>query len=157
MGKSLGQLGTPKVRPVDTFDWFDETGIAIGNASDLLLLAFLEEAKAIDEDNVADGLTLLQQFFHSVVAPEDFERFWAESIRQHQTSEDLMALMMTLVEGVTGFPTGRRSGSTPGRRSTGRKSKGGSRSPVVHRLERQGRGDLALAVRQHERALRSAG
>ena len=155
---SLGQLGTPKIRPVETFDWFDEAGITIGNVSSLVLVDFLDRAEAIPETEQKQALTLIREAFTSIVAEEDFPRFWAESIRQKQEADDLMRLMMKLIEALgQGRPTKRQSGSRPGLPSTGLKSKVGSSSRKVRdRLERGGRADLALAVRVVEDGRKSA-
>ena len=154
MSRSLGELGVPKVRAVESFTWFGEE-IRIGNVSDLLLIDFLNQAITVQQDDVVAGLALIRQAFESMVAPEDFDRFWAICVREQQDTTDLMALMVALVEGVTARPTKRRSGSSPGRRKGTAKSKRGSSSPamavppVVRRLERQGRPELALMVSEH--------
>ena len=159
MSRSLGELGVPKVRAVESFTWFGEE-IGIGNVSDLLMVDFLGRASAIDESDVVAGLALIREAFTQMVAPGDFDRFWKICLREKQDTKDMMRLMQQLVEGLTGRPTKRRSGSSPGRRDGKTKSKRGSSSraippaTVVRRLERQGRPELALMVDEH---LRSTG
>jgi len=174
---SLGELGKPKIREVDTFTWFGPCSAAcasdtapdgfahtwtagcaeirIGDVSDLLLIDFLMRAQTIDEKDMVAAANATQEMFRQIVAETDFERWWSTALRNRQGVEDLLYLLNTLVEGVTGYPTQRRPDSSPGRRGTGRKSRGGSSSPgmsVVRRLERQGRGDLALGVLEHQRS-----
>lgn len=148
MASSLGQLGQPKVAPVDTFDWFEEEDITIGNVSSLVLIDFMDRAKLVSQDDVAQGLAVLRDAFRSIVAPRDFDRFWTASIANRQEADDLMALMTTLIELRSTRPTRRRSGSRSGPARTAGKSKAGSVSRKVQdRLERGGRADLAIAVR----------
>lgn len=157
MARSLGELGQKKERHADTFTWFGQE-IRIGNVSDLVLIDFMQKAQGVNEKDIEAGLALVHQAFGQMIHPDDFDEFWAISLREQQDSTDLMQLMQTLIEGVTGRPTKRRSDSSAGRRKGGKKSKRGSSSPdmppVVRRLERQGRPELALMVQDR---LRSTG
>lgn len=151
--KSLGQLGgKPKADERDTFDWFDETALGLGNVSSLVMMDFVKRAGSIQEDDARAAFALLDEAFRQIVIPEDFDRFWAESLRQRQEATDLMALMNRIIEARSERPTRRRPGSLSGRRSTATKSPVGSGSHKVSRkaqdrLERLGRADLAVAVR----------
>jgi hypothetical protein len=158
MGGSLGELGVKKVARADSFGWFGEE-MTIGNVSELVLLDFLDAARQVDEKDLVRSLEVIRDGFRVIVAPEDFPRFWEICIREKQGTHDLMTLMTQLIEGTTGVPTKRRSGSSHGRRDTKQKSKAGSSSgatrpklaavprKVMDRFERHGRADLAIAVR----------
>lgn len=156
-GRSLGELGVKKVAEADTFGWFGEE-MRIGNVSELLMIDFLDEASRIEETDKVAAMKLMRDAFRSIVDEADYARWWEISLREKQTVEDLMYLMKALVEGSTGLPIKRRSGSSRGRRDIKAKSRGGSSSPgtrsakpvarkVMDRMERTGRADLAIAIR----------
>lgn len=166
---SLGEMGKAKTREVESFTWFGPCGaqcvqagaaadqvhtfsagcaeIRLGSTTELILMRFLDQADAIDQRNTRVAMQLLGDVFRNMVTPEDYDRFMTISIRENQDTTDLMGLMKLLIEGVTGRPIKRRSGSSPGRRDAKTKSSRDSSSRVMHRLERSGRPDLAIAVR----------
>jgi hypothetical protein len=151
MGRHLGRLGKARAARTDTFDYFDLEGVRVHpDLTDLLLFDFMLKADAIDESDEKAAMAATRGLFESLVHPEDFAAFWAASLTNRQTVTDLMATVSTLIEGLTDRPTVRRSDSSRGRRKTERKSRGGSSSRVIRRLEIAGRPDLALVALQAE-------
>lgn len=148
----LGELGKPKDLTPDTFGWFGHT-IRVGPSfTNLRLIDFMDEAGAIDEEDMIAGMKAMRDFLHLLVDEEDWDTFWAASLDNGQTVEDLIELTQALTAREANRPTRRRSDSSAGRRKTGGKSKGDSSSPVTLRLARQGRPDLAIAAEMAQTA-----
>lgn len=154
MGRHLGNIGTARPVHDETFNFLDEPDVRVHpDLSNLLLVDFMIAAEKIDADDDPQGATkMTRDLFTGLVHPDDFDRFWAAARRGRQQVKDLMVVAFTLMEELSERPTKRRSTSSTGRRTTGQKSRGDSSSRVIQRLERQGRPDLAVIVRDAQRA-----
>jgi hypothetical protein len=107
---------------------------------------FMDMAASIEgvEDTRAFGA--VRAFVRTILHPEDFNTWW-RLVRTHR--QDITAQMefaKWVLEQVTGHPTERLSGSVDGQPPTGPNSTGDVSLRVQHRLEDQGRADLALVV-----------
>lgn len=153
MGRHLGKIGKARAEHTETFDFIDEADIRVHpDLTNLLLVDFMFKAKNVDADNVEESMDTLQNLFGNLVHPDDYDRFWAAAIRGRQQVVDLMGVVYHLLEELSERPTKRRSASSPGRRKTGAGSKANSYLRVIHRLEDEGRPDLAVMVRDAQRA-----
>ena len=145
---SLGTLGVAKPAIDLDFDWFGHTVRVAEYASDLVELEFLTAAGKIsveDTDNAAAGLGVtvagasaaVEAVLGSIrrlIHPEDWQTFWDAAIAHGQQLEDLLAVQKAITEAIAEFPTGLRSGSTPGPQSVPSSSAAGSSSPALTQL-----------------------
>lgn len=145
----LGSFGVARDTAAHDFDYFGATIRTNPAATDLALTDFMERATHIDEKDPA-VVTVIKDFMRDLIHAEDFDEFWRLARRHGQTNEDLLAVQKAVVSAIIGRPTGRPSASSGGRKSTRAKSKAGSSSRVINRLE--GRPDLQLAVVAAEEA-----
>lgn len=146
----LGDFGTQRPPADDEFGYFGHTIRVHPDFSDVVFLeSFAESAAAVDVGQVEAVNTMMRTLIH----PEDFEQFWKLVRANRQQTEDLATLAMDIMESITDRPTERPSDSSDGPRSTDENSPVVSSSPVVRRLESQGRPDLALMVVQTQEHL----
>lgn len=126
----IGDLG--QVRNADdvvvTFGYFGDRLRANPNASDLAFIEFLDKAENLDKVNEVEAVRLVLDYLREQIHADDWDRFWALSKANHQTSQDLMILSHQIQGAMSGFPTGQPSVSRAGRRATARKSGDASRS-----------------------------
>jgi hypothetical protein len=164
---NLGNLGVER-EPIDMeFGWFGQTIRVHPDASDMEFTAWLEDVAGVnfDPDDPADldpstgkdAVVALMRFMRGQIHPDDFDMFWKTAQAHRQTTLDLMAVSMRIVEAVSGFPTGQPSGSSHGPDGTPPRSPDVSRSAPDSRRDRavttaleytKGRPDLQLAIVQ---------
>ena len=120
------------------------------------VLRFASLAAAGADETDPRALAAIEAILEKAVRPEDRERFDDACDDAELSFEDLMAIVVKIIEDVAGNPTSERSDSSSGPLSTSGPSVGGSSSPVIARLEAQGRPDLALIVDQAQRSRVSA-
>ncbi len=154
---SLGDFGTPREAHVDSFGYFGDTIQVHPDLSDLSLIDFAFMGEGLGEESSgSDAIKAVMVMLRSLVAVEDFDRFWSLAKQNRQTIEDLTALAESLIVAVTQRPTERPSSSSAGQPSTEANSEVDSFSPVVSRLVDKGRPDLALMVARSEEFMASA-
>lgn len=115
------------------------------SASELEFIDFMEEYGELDEDD-PKGFRATKDLLRSFIHPDDFDTFWTTAKRQRQSVEQLILVIKTVVEKLSGRPTGLPSGSAGGRASIAPKSEDDSSSAVIHSLVDKGRPDLANMV-----------
>jgi hypothetical protein len=149
MARTLGSFGTPHdVLDVD-FDYFGTMVRVNPGLSDLSLLDIMARVAEFDEKTPAPFVVAaIEDLQRSIIHEDDRDAFKAASRANRQSLEDLIDLAQALIAAVTEVPTERPSSSSDGPTSTGQSSVVVSSSPVVQRLEEQGRPDLALVVVQ---------
>lgn len=104
------------------------------------------------DDKSLEGMAAVNGLLDQCVRPEDTERFDALCDKHGASIEDLLEFFGSVLEVVTDRPTSQPSVSSDGLRTIEPKSTGDSYSPVIARLENQGRPDLALMVTQAREA-----
>lgn len=152
----LGDFGTSRPAHEAEFGYFGHTIRVHPNLSDLALIEFMESAVAIDSMDGADAMVAVSRMLRSLVHPDDWSTFWDAARANRQQIDDMTGLAEKLIESLTDRPTERPSDSSDGPPSTDEKSPVVSSSPVVRRLEQQGRPDLALMVVKTQEHLASA-
>ena len=104
----------------------------------------------VDEMEALDAtLSLLEQCVH----PDDWDRFERVTTEQGVDSEGYMTFAGQVMSLLAGRPTGRSSDSSGGPQTIEPSSTADSSSPVISRLNDQGRPDLALLVRKRQESL----
>lgn len=146
MTATLGNFGTPREARTETFGYFGVEIRVHPDTSDLALLEFAELGSGLEEKSGQDALDAVNVVLRNIVHPDDFEEFWKLARKNRQTMDDMTDLAMAVIEAVTDLPTELPSDSSDGQSSTDTKSEVDSSSPVVRRLEKKGRPDLALMV-----------
>jgi hypothetical protein len=160
MGRDLGELGVPREQQdePDTFLWFGHRFRVHPHFSDLRIVDFMNAAATIDEKNAVASMGALKGFYEGIVDPADYREFWQVSLDNGQGTRELMQLAKDLseaavsdplVEAEPDRPTPRRTDSSSGRRRTAQKSRATSSRKVIHRMESEGRADLAQIVQLH--------
>lgn len=130
----LGSLGRAR-DPIDAeFDYFGHTIRVHPDASDLVFADFMDQARSIagkdlEEINLA-GMDTVADLLRKQVHPDDWDTLWRVAKENRQSVVDLMQTARSIVEAVSGFPTGQPSVSSGGRKKTKRKSKGRSSKQV---------------------------
>lgn len=120
------------------------------------LMRFAHLAKSgVDSDDM-EGLDAMYALLKQCFTDEAWGDFERAAERQRADGEELMGVVKQAIEAIAARPTGRPSDSSGGPESTSESSAGDSSSPVVDQLERRGRPDLALIVRQAEESRVSA-
>lgn len=168
----LGELGVIKQERVVKFQYFGTAVRANPKLTEAVMMDFMEAGKEIvlsakgieDPSNLSPEATaalmqafpLVKDFARRCIHTEDFAEFWQIAMDHGQDSSDIMGVCAFLVEKVTSRPTGGRSGSSTGRPKTGPRSEAASSSKVQHRLERNGRSDLALLVLERREKMKRA-
>lgn len=131
---------------------FGETFTVAEEVSDFALMEFADAASDGEALGRMHGLAALYRVLRELVDEKDFPRFRRAAIREKADVEaliDVIGVVMRAgraVEQSTGRPTGRPSVSSDGPAATAANSTAGSFSPVIVRLEQQGRPDLAQIV-----------
>lgn len=114
---------------------------------------FMDLAASLDSEEDVRSVGAVRTFLRSMIHPLDFREFWRLVKANRQGIEEQMAFGKWVVEQVTGHPTERPSNSGTGRSQTSTNSEADASWRVQHRLEAQGRPDLALMVvhkREHD-------
>lgn len=111
----LGELGGQERDPLTaSFSYFGRRFRANPDLSELDVIDFLEAADTIEE-NDPQSIVMLKGFVRRNVHPDDFDAFWQTVRDRRQTIQEVMQVMWSLIQGVTGNPTGQPSGSSAGR------------------------------------------
>jgi hypothetical protein len=131
------------------FNYFGQTFRLHPEFGVFALTDWLEEYGELDEKDPRSVMAI-KFYVRMMVDPEQFDAFWILVKKHRQTPQDMMTLSHKLLEGLTGRPIELPSDSSDGQGSTSGSSTGDSSSPVVRRLEKQGRPELALLVRRTE-------
>lgn len=150
---NLGDLGTVREPEDDSFGYYGADIRVHPEFGELVFSGWVGEFGALDSEdseNVVKGATAAQVLMSRVIHEDDFDTFWKLTLKNRQTTVDLMGLVSKIVEAQADRPTKQSSDSSVGRKRTAASSKAVSSS--VERLEDSGRPDLALV---HEQALES--
>lgn len=108
--------------------------------TELDVVDLLEQANTVNTTDPR-SMTIVKDYARSHVHPDDFEAFWS-TVRKHRwDTAKLMELCWTLLDGITGNPTGERSGSSAGQLETKTSSPSPSTAPVADLGEQRARRD----------------
>lgn len=116
------------------------------------LLRFAHAARQGVDGGSLEGMAAMYDLLAQCFAPEDWERFQDVATRERASEEELTEVVRKAIEFISERPTQRPTESSGGPSSTGATSAADSSSPVIDRLEAQGRPDLALVVKQAQEA-----
>jgi hypothetical protein len=122
------------------------------NLAEIELVEFLDKATTLDEEDPR-AMALIRAFLRTLVHEDDWERFWGLVRQYRQGADDQMKFARHVVETATGHPFDVPSDSSGGPSPT-EQSSGVDYSlqeRVQHRLEGEGRPDLAMAALQARR------
>lgn len=147
----LGDFGQASEREVDSFGWFGTQVRVADTFGELVFSDWGEEFGGLDESD-PKAFTAVKNLLRRTVHVEDFEEFWQLAVANHQTTENLLALIKAILEAQTERPTQQPAVSSAGPVTIGPSSAAVSSSPVVRRLEASGRPDLALVHVQAQEA-----
>jgi len=125
---SIGSLGTIRDALDLDFEYFGVVVRVNPDLTDLNQIEFLENASSIDESNATRGMLAIGTYLRDLVHPDDWDVFWRASKANRQQLDDLMQTAHAIVEAVSGFPTGRLSGSSAGQSTTKPRSGAGTSS-----------------------------
>ncbi len=130
MAKNIGSFGTEHEAVDLEFTYFGESIRVNPDASDLDFIAFMAKSGEIDEMDQVRAMKATMDFIQQQIHPDDWELFWATSVKNRQNSLDLLGTSKGILEAVADFPTGQSSDSSAGRQNTRQKSSGRSSSPA---------------------------
>lgn len=119
----------------------------------LPLMRFAKVARAGVDASELEGLAAMYDLLGQVIHPDDWSRFEDHADRVHADGDQLLGLVQEVFALMAARPTGRSSDSSDGPQTIEPSSTGDSSSPVISRLNDQGRPDLALLVRRHQESL----
>lgn len=110
--------------------------------------ALMEFAEALDEieENAAPGLAACMRLLRQAIHPDDWARFRTAARKHRAKVDELLPVALSAFQDAVDRPTGPPSDSSDGQEDTEVSSTGDSSLRVIHRLEHQGRPDLALQV-----------
>lgn len=134
-------------------------GETFGIAEDVGAMALIEFAQVANQGadaNDLEGLAAIGNLIDELLHPDDLQRFKKAARKARAKGDELLEVVFDLMRHLTDRPTQQPSDSSDGLQNTSESSAGGSSSPVVSRLEAQGRPDLALVVDQAEASRLSA-
>jgi hypothetical protein len=128
--------------------WHGEMFQVADKIGDMALMRFAKVADQGIDSNEMRGLAAMYDLLEGCLTPKDWQRFESLALRVHATSDEIMELVKSTYEVISGRPTVRPSVSSDGQPSTPESSAAGSSSPVMRVLESipEGRPDLKLAV-----------
>lgn len=120
------------------------------------LMRFAQVARrGVDADDMA-GLAAMGDLLDQCIHEDDLGRFDVAADKARADGEELMAVVTEVFSILSARPTSLPSDSSGGQPNTNESSVGGSSSPVIARLEAQGRPDLALLVTRAQESRASA-
>lgn len=143
----------------DTVEFEGETFRVADQIGAMPLMRFAKVARTGVDANRMEALVAQYDLIEQCFDPADWERFQAHAEKVRASGDQLMEVVKQVFAVVAARPTGPRSGSSGGPRTTEPSSTGDSSSPdtaslrVIDRLNEQGRPDLALFVRRREESL----
>lgn len=114
-------------------------------ASDFAMMEYAAAVENVAEDDLA-ALAAAMRLLREAIHPDDWQRFQASGRKNRADAKDLLPIIVQAFYTVAEHPTGRPSDSSDGPVGIEPSSTGSSSSPVIARLEAQGRPDLALVV-----------
>lgn len=112
------------------------------------LMRFAKVAKAGVDSNELEGLTAMYDLLQQCIHDDDWVRFEQHAVDTRADGDELMAVARDVMARLAERPTKRPSDASGGPSTTSQNSTDDSTSRVVHRLEQDGRPDLALLVTQ---------
>lgn len=153
----LGDLtGDTRQRVSASFTYFEGTRIRVNpDLSELDVIDLLEQADQVDV-NSPKAMTMVKDYVRAHIHADDFEEFWRLARKHGQSPSQLMEACWRLLDGISGNPTGGRSGSSPGQPETKTSSPSTSSAQVTdlaeHRTKREAyvRQIAALEARRGE-------
>lgn len=149
MTRTLEPQGTTHEELDVNFPYFGTLIRVNPELSDLSLLDIMARVADFDEKTpAAFVVAAIEDLHRSIIHEDDRDAFKVASRANRQSLEDLIDLAQALIAAVAEVPTEQPTGSSSGLTSTEQSSVVVSSSPVVTRLEEQGRPDLALVVVQ---------
>lgn len=119
----------------------------------LPLMRFAKVARAGVDASELEGLAAMYDLLGQVIHPDDWSRFEDHADREHADGDQLLALVQEVFALMAARPTGRSSDSSGGPQTIEPSSTDDSSSPVISRMNEQGRPDLALLVRKRQESL----
>lgn len=119
----------------------------------MALMRFAKVAQSGVDSSTLAGMAALYDVLAQMIHPDDWPRFEAHADRQHAEGDELLGVVQDVFAAMAGRPTGRSSDSSGGPQIIEPSSTAGSSSPVIARLNGQGRPDLALLVRKRQESL----
>lgn len=119
------------------------------------LMRFAKLARSGLDSQEMEGLAAMYDLLEQCIDDEDWPRFEASATRHRDQGDELMAVVTKAIEVMAARPTQRSSDSSDGPPSTSGSSTGDSSSPVVRRLEQQGRPAQALIAQEALEAQRA--
>jgi hypothetical protein len=128
--------------------WHGETYQVADKVGDMPMILFGNlAAKGVDSDS-PQGLAAMHDVLAECLTPKDWQRFQAHAIRIKAQSDEIMGMVGSTFEALSGRPTVQPSVSSDGLSDTPESSEAGSSSPVTRVLDSipEGRPDLKLAV-----------
>lgn len=117
------------------------------------LMRFAKLAKSGVRESQMEGLVAMYDLLHDCIDESDWDRFMDHATEVRADGKELLGVVRQAIAAVAGRPTRRSSDSSDGPRTIEPSSTGDSSSPVIHRLNEQGRPDLALLVRRRQESL----
>lgn len=154
MTRTLEPQGTVRDELDVNFPYFGTLIRVNPELSGLSLLEVLAAVAEFDEETPTKAVVQAIDDLRAVAIHEgDIDVFRKLFKANRQSLDDLIDMAKALLEAVTEVPTEQPSGSSSGLTSTEQSSVVVSSSPVVTRLEQQGRPDLALVVIQAQEHL----
>jgi hypothetical protein len=141
----------------DQFEVFGES-FRFADPSDyeFAMMEFADAAEYADVDTLAGAATIMR-VLKAVVHPDDVKRFTlAARTNRARVERDLLPIVVEAFGRETGRPTGQPAESSDGLQPMSETSVDDSSLRVIHRLEDQGRPDLALMVDAAQRSRASA-
>jgi len=111
------------------------------------LLKFAHAAKSGLDSADVDGMAAMYDLLQQCIADDAWAEFEAHAMKTRASDEELMAVVQKVISTLSARPTKQPSDSSDGPQSENTNSAADSSSlAVVHRLQSQGRPDLAMAV-----------
>ena len=128
--------------------WQGQTYRVADKVGDMAIMDFAEIAEQGIDSNEMKGLAAMKAMLRNCLAPKDFERFRQHALTSHATGDEMMELVKSTYEALSGRPTVQPSVSSDGPTPTAESSADDSSSPVMRVLESipDSRPDLKLAV-----------
>lgn len=138
-----------------TFDYFGAELRANPGLTDADLVDFMElQGNLKEDDPKAPGI--VKAFIREAIHPDDFDEFWGLAKQHRQTTAERVETVFLLISAAAAVPTVQPSDSSDGLPKTVESSTDASSLRAQHRLEDNGRADLAVAVLNRREALRVA-
>lgn len=128
--------------------WQGESYRLADKIGDMPIIRFAKIAEQGIDANEMRGLAAMHDLLENCLTPRDWQRFQDHATRVHATADEIMELVKSTYQALSGRPTKRPSSSSDGQPPTVESSGAGSSSPVIRVIESipANRPDLKLAV-----------